>query len=190
MKMKKSKHKRWSREYVEGEYMCQSQNGSPAPTADSLLQSDQLNPEEVHLSPEERSHLRLIRRLEEGQIQLGIQANKAMKCLIERTISDNPLFRVLLLFNYIQWIILLPGLVTLYYFGWKIGLLALAVCFAIGFFILERVKRLVLRGGVHEFIVQDLGSLNALYAIGAIRFRIGKKGKWIKHPRDWQEVVL
>ena len=112
-----------------------------------------------------------------------------MKWLIEQTFKNNLLFKALLIFNYFQWIILLPGFVALYYFDWYIGFAVLAACLLVAILVLDKVKRKVLLGGVREYVIKDVASLESLYSIGAVRFRKSPKGKWIRFPHDWQEVL-
>lgn len=145
--------------------------------------------DEADLTPSELDHLRLRERIIEGQISLDIKPNRAMKWLIERTFEKNLLFKALLIFNYFQWIILLPGFVALYYFSWYIGLAILAACFLVAVIVIDKVKRKVLLGGVREYVIKDVASLEGLYSIGAVRFRKSPKGKWIRFPHDWQEAL-
>jgi hypothetical protein len=169
--------------------MSQQNNCETTLTGENVEPIDIAEPEDANLSEVERAHLRLRQGLEEGRIFLEIKPNKAMKWLIERTISDNLLFKGLLVFNYIQWVILLPGVVALYFFEWYIGLAVFALCLAVAVLVVDKIKRNVLRGGVREFVIKDLVSLEALYSIGAVRFRRVPKGRWIRHPQDWQEVL-
>ncbi len=144
---------------------------------------------EADLTPEERDHWRLRERIIEGQITLNIKPNKAMKWMIERSFGNSLLVKALLIFNYFQWIILLPGFVALYYFDWYIGFAVLAACLLVAILVLDKVKRKVLLGGVREYVIRDVASLEGLYSIGAVRFRKSPKGKWISYPHDWQEVL-
>ena len=170
--------------------MDQHNNDEVTPAGTDPEQIEIIDPEEdANLTPVERSHLRLRNRITDGRILLDIKPNKAMKWLIEHTISDNLLFKGLMVFNYIQWVILLPGIVAIYFFDWFIGLPVLALCIMVAVLVVDKVKRNVLRGGVREFVIKDVASLEALYSIGAVRFRKGPKGRWIRHPRDWQEVL-
>ncbi len=161
------------------------QTGASADLAS--LEKPEIN--EADLTPVERDHWRLRERIIEGQIILNIKPNKAMKWMIERTFGNSLLVKALLIFNYFQWIILLPGFVALYYFDWYIGLAVLAVCFLVAIFVLDKVKRKVLLGGVREYVIKDVASLEGLYSIGAVRFRSSPKGKWVRYPHDWQEVL-
>lgn len=169
--------------------MQQPQNTKTAPDVEISELDMASAEEEVQLSAEEKAHLQLCENLLEAGVTLEVVPNRAMKWLIENTISPHPAYKFLLLFNYMQWIIMLPGLVALYFFGWQLGLAILAGCFLISVLVINPVKRWALRGGVREFVTQDLDYLENLYTIGAVRFRKGKKGRWIQHPRDWREVL-
>ena len=130
-------------------------------------------------------------KLEENQIQLDIEPNIAMKWLIDEVIKPGSVTREILVcnFNYSQWIILIPGFAALYFYSWLIGSIVLALCFVLGFLVINKLKRVVLKGGIRSFLLADLTSLEALYKVGAVRFRKGKKEKWIRYPQAWQDVL-
>jgi len=159
------------------------------PSSANLTSVDKPEIDEADLTPVERDHWRLRERIIECEITLSIKPNKAMKWMIERTFGNSLLVKALLIFNYFQWIILLPGFVALYYFGWYIGLAVLGICLLVAVLVLDKVKRKVLIGGVREYVIKDVASLEGLYSIGAVRFRKSPKGKWISYPHDWQEVL-
>lgn len=169
---------------------CDANKGCNPVEDNQLQQASVLKEEKLNLTPQERDYLQLKEGLETGLISLDIKPNKAMKYLIERTISDKPGISGMLAFQfrYAEWIVLLPGIVALYAFGWLKGLMVIAVCLVV-LLIINKIKRKVLQGGVREFVNQDLDSFEALYMAGAVRFRRGKKGKWVGYPQAWRQVI-
>ncbi|NPV91200.1 MAG: hypothetical protein HPY50_10570 [Firmicutes bacterium] len=135
-------------------------------------------------------HLRLIEEIDSRQVALVINPNKAMNWLMGDPSPGRLPFEKGMAFNYIQWLILLPGVVALFLIPLAPALILLVGC-AVLSWLVSRIKSKVLQSGVTEFIRQDLDSLNELYEKGAISFRRvrPKNQPLIKHPTPWTDVL-
>jgi hypothetical protein len=136
-------------------------------------------------------HLQLIEEIDSKRVALLIDPNRAMAWLMGGSSSSwrRP-FEKGMAFNYIQWLILLPGVLALFLLP-LIPALILLAGFSVLSWLVARIKSKVLQSGVREFIRQDLDSLNELYEKGAIGFKrkSPQKQPSVRYPRPWVEVL-
>lgn len=135
-------------------------------------------------------YLQLIEEIEENKIALELDANRALGWLMGLSTDKRLPLEKGFAFNYIQWLILLPGVMAVFLIPIIPALILLASC-AVLSMLVNRIKSTVLLSGVREFIKQDKDSLDELYREGAVKFRRvkPKNQPLIQYPQPWSEVL-
>lgn len=128
--------------------------------------------------------------LEAKRVILEINPNKAFAWLWNPAGLRRFPWEKAFAFNYIHWLVLLPGILALFFLPGAKGITGAAGSFFLSRLV-YRIKALTLRQGIIEIIASDPISLAALYSRGAIKFycRSEKKKTVIAYPQPWEKVL-
>ena len=132
----------------------------------------------------------LLKELEEKRIVLEVDAGRAISWLVGQSTERKFRLEKGMAINYIQWLILLPGVASFFLVPLPAALVLLAACIVL-FRLIHWTKSQLMLAGVKEFIAQDLDTLNQLYQNRVVRFRrrLPRKEPPVQHPRNWWEVL-
>lgn len=138
-----------------------------------------------------QQYLDLIAAVDEGGVIVEVNANRALTWLMQHPEPRRFAVEKAFAFNYIQWLILLPGIVAIFLIPLIPALIVLAATMILAV-VVTRIKSQLLRSGVTSFIRQDAVSLDELYQAGAVWFR--KKGekekdRLVRFPQSWTHVI-
>lgn len=128
--------------------------------------------------------------LETKCIVLEINPNKAFEWLWNPAALRRFPWEKGFAFNYIHWLVLLPGILALILLPKIKGILGIVGCLFLSRLV-NRIKALTLRRGIIELITSDPLALLALYNRGAIKFscRSEKRKTVIAYPQPWERAL-